>query len=270
MLNRYRILFFIFIVSIPSPASILKALADYGRYDQLVSFSIYQMNQKDCLSDCQAKATLNAVRGSILIGDNDSSLLFANLGLQKDYHESYRQKLYVLSAYSNLIDGNWLAYKKLEGYLTGNEKLRLFGVAQIDVATLGERIASESPDLEKQFELSQKNTLWISYQDFPRKSPWVAGIINLVVPGGGYAYLGLWQTAALNLFLTGVCVISSAEMFSKKMYASGLAVASVGSVFYLGGAFGAARSANDINQRNLSEVSGKLRMQLLPELNFDF
>jgi len=265
-----KIIFFVFVVALPCTASTIKAFADYGRFDQVVNLSVYQMAQKDCRDDCQAKSILNAIRGSILIGDNESSLLFANLGLQKLQQKEHRQKLYLLSAYTNLIDGNWLSYKKLEDYLSEDERLRMVGLAQIDSPYLGKRMIIESPNLVSVLGTDSNKSFWTDYQARPLKSPWIAGIANLLIPGGGYAYLGMWQTAALNLFLAGVCVISSAEMFNRKMYASGLAVASVGSVFYLGGAFGAARSANDINQKSLSDIAGKLRLQLLPELNFEF
>lgn len=108
------------------------------------------------------------------------------------------------------------------------------------------------------------------YDFLQKKNPYLAGGISLVIPGLGFGYLGMWQSAALSFLLTGVCVGSAWELRQANANWSAGGAALLGSLFYIGGALGAARSANDINEKFAQPRKSAIRYQIFPELKLEF
>jgi len=266
--------FFYFIAGEQASAQSLKDLEYFKRYDQIAMISMYLLSSSDCIGSCRDRAAVNAMRANILLGDNDGVLLVANLYESKgrDIEPSFQYKIRILKAYSLALMGDSNAYKSYARSLALADQDRLYRLIGVDVPFLTKEIPEpvNNSNLSETIISHEEKVAWEKYEQAPRKSPMVAGISNLFIPGAGYLYLGMWQTAALNAILTGLCIGSSIELFQRDQYFTGAAVATVGSVFYIGGALGAARSANDINRRNLKDISDQLRGILLPELRFEF
>jgi hypothetical protein len=260
----------------PAGAQSLDHFVRAQRYDQIVTFSLYQLTRTDCLDLCSVQATLNAMRGSILEGDAESALLFGrdyleNLPQNSNHFELSINKIKILTAYSYALNSDIDGFQNRISTLNLDAQQRLLRLIRVDAPLVFEEIQQHTDGKVPFPELSiEEKSAWNQYEQIPKKNPWVAGVSNLILPGSGYAYLGMWQTAFLNAFITGLCIGSSIELFEHNMNFSGMAVGAVGSVFYIGGALGASRSANDINQRNSKEPAQQLRSLLLPELRFEF
>jgi hypothetical protein len=256
----------------------MQTLAAHKRYDHIVTLSLYQMTQPACQSECRIRAGLNAIRGSILLGDTDGALLLAthflnNLPEQPQAPLGWQNKINFLTIYSHGLNGDQTAVQHQLKNLEVNDQFRLLRLFSLDAPFIrNESLTQPAQSQHYAFQKigKEEEVAWKKFRAIPVKSPWVAGLSNLVLPGAGYAYLGMWQTAALSALLTGVCIGSAIELYQHRLYASGAAMAMVGSVFYMGGALGASRSANDINQKNRKETTQSLRSILLPELTFEF
>ena len=250
----------------------LQSLAHSKRYDYIVTLSLYKMMQPTCGGQCRITAALNAIRGSLLLGDTAGAILIATHFLPggdtqaQDLH-GWQNQARLLVTYSYALQGDSGAVQHRIHSLGEADQYRLLRLLSMDAPS----VSIEGSDRFAYAQLGgAEKTAWQNYDAIPSKSPWVAGISNLVLPGAGYAYLGMWQTAALNALLTGICIGSAIELFQNRLYMSSAAVGTVGSIFYVGGALGAARSANDLNQKNKKEAAEGLRSLLFPELNFEF
>ena len=92
----------------------------------------------------------------------------------------------------------------------------------------------------------------------PLKNPYLAGGLSLLLPGSGFAYLGMWQSASLSFLLTGISYWAAYDLNKQEQTGASLAAALVGSVFHLGGALGAADAALEINQRLVRPIANEL------------
>lgn len=100
----------------------------------------------------------------------------------------------------------------------------------------------------------------------PRRSPGLAAGLNAVLPGAGYASLGMWQSAGLSLVLNGLFFASAAEFGRKDLHAAELAAYGVFSVTYFGGIIGGHRAAVDWNREAMRPVRDEARMRVFTEL----
>ena len=251
---------------------LLTHLEDTERYSQITSISMYQLTRSDCSGVCRTNATLNAMRGSILEGDSELASFLGNAYLTEHNNSAVQDsgiyKIKMLTTYAYALNDNISAFQINLASLDTTSQNKLLRLIQIDAPVLS-NVIEKKPSVFADMTKSEADS-WKNFEQIPKKSPWVAGVSNLVIPGFGYAYLNMWQTAFIDAFITGLCVASTIELARHKEYWTAAAVGTVGSVFYVGGALGAARSANDINQRNSKEVRTQLRGFLLPELKFNF
>lgn len=82
-----------------------------------------------------------------------------------------------------------------------------------------------------------------------RKSPLLAQLLNAVIPGTGYLYLGQKQTAVTALAVNSLFIASMAYFFAKQNYPAGIIATSFEIGWYFGGILGAKENANIYNEK---------------------
>lgn len=243
----------------------LKSFADNRRFGDVYHLSLQGLASSD--SHTARIHQRNAARASLMMGDFESSIFHLREIINKNpAKDPYADK--ILLAYNYLLLEDLSMWRQSAPSSVHPE---IFAILE---AIDGPQSSSS---LEALTELSSSNSLseetrqtLLDYTRVSRKSPYAAGTLNLLLPGSGYAYLGMWQTAALSFLLTGLCVFAAREQFLDHKPLTGTAVAMVGSVFYIGGAIGAAQSAYDLNRKNTSGMRTKLREFALPELKVEW
>lgn len=100
------------------------------------------------------------------------------------------------------------------------------------------------------------------------KSPVLAGVLSAIIPGGGQAYVGAYQSAALAFFFNALLLGATLDFHRKDM---GMAAAASGTLFsmtYLGNIVSAVKGANLVNNKESRPYENALRGLMLPELQF--
>ncbi len=92
------------------------------------------------------------------------------------------------------------------------------------------------------------NSLLNSYRT-QKKSPTTASVLNAVLPGSGYLYLGQRQTAFTALVFNGLFIASSVYFFKNGPVSAGIITASFEAGWYFGGIYGAGTQAKLYNER---------------------
>ena len=131
---------------------------------------------------------------------------------------------------------------------------------------LGSFIAIES--IPKEPALSNSIDTFICAYDCAKKSPEKAQILNAVLPGAGYLYLGQQKTALTALLVNAIFILATYELFHHGYVAPALFTLSLESGWYLGGINGAGLGAKEYNEA-LYNTLGKetmLKERLFPIL----
>ncbi|NGX39487.1 MAG: hypothetical protein KR126chlam1_00816 [Chlamydiae bacterium] len=81
------------------------------------------------------------------------------------------------------------------------------------------------------------------------KSPTTAGLLNAVIPGSGYLYVGQTQTAITAFLVNGLFIAASVHFFRKGPIAAGIITTSFEAGWYFGGIYGASAEAKFYNER---------------------
>lgn len=112
------------------------------------------------------------------------------------------------------------------------------------------------------------------YQEFCRekKSPRTARLLNAVLPGAGYFYVGQKQTAATSFALNAIFLYTSYQLFDRGYTAMGIFVLSLESGWYFGGINGAGEAACEYNEHIYREKAHPLLKQerSFPILNMEY
>lgn len=85
--------------------------------------------------------------------------------------------------------------------------------------------------------------------DREKKSPTTASVLNAVLPGAGYLFVGQRQTAATAFLINGLFIWGSVHSFLKGNIAAGTILASFEAGWYIGGIHGASIQAKLYNER---------------------
>lgn len=80
------------------------------------------------------------------------------------------------------------------------------------------------------------------------KKPWLAGSLA-VIPGLGYAYNGMYQTALSALLMNAAIFASAWELADHDLPIAAVSLSLAGSAFYLGNIWGSMNAANNYNQK---------------------
>ena len=96
---------------------------------------------------------------------------------------------------------------------------------------------------------------------FPHRSPWLAALLSVVLPGAGRAYIGRWGDGVFSLVLVGAPAGFAAYEFSRSGVSSvgGWILASVGGLFYLGDIYGSAIGAQIYNRQQEDMFAEKVK-----------
>ncbi|HSX11989.1 MAG TPA: tetratricopeptide repeat protein [Rhabdochlamydiaceae bacterium] len=128
-------------------------------------------------------------------------------------------------------------------------------------------IAWEKPDIP------YINPLLCNY-DSGKKSIVKAQLINAVLPGGGYLYLGQKQTAFTAFLVNSLFIAAAVTFFQKGEVAAGIITASFEAGWYFGGIYGAGQEARFYNERlyerNATPIMNQCRLFPALMLNYGF
>ena len=95
-----------------------------------------------------------------------------------------------------------------------------------------------------------------------RKAQW----LNATLPGAGYWYVGMRQTAATALIINALFIGAAAHFFMNGNTAAGIVTASLEGGWYFGGIAGAGLAAKEYNERLYCQYADKItqREELFP------
>ncbi len=93
------------------------------------------------------------------------------------------------------------------------------------------------------------------------KSPKKARILNALLPGAGYYYVGLTKSAVTSFVINTLFTYATYQFFKRGYPAAGIVTASLESGWYLGGINGAGIEAQEFNNRLYEGVSKKILME---------
>jgi TM2 domain-containing membrane protein YozV len=96
--------------------------------------------------------------------------------------------------------------------------------------------------------------IWTAYQE-NKKSPLLAPLLNALIPGTGYLYLGQIQTAITALLVNGLFIAAAIFFFKRKAYAAALIFLSFEAGWYFGGIHGGKRGAKFYNERVYEQIA---------------
>ncbi|MDN3505986.1 MAG: hypothetical protein P0S96_02010 [Simkaniaceae bacterium] len=96
--------------------------------------------------------------------------------------------------------------------------------------------------------------IWTAY-DQNKKSTLLAPLLNALIPGTGYLYLGQIQTAITALLVNGLFIAAAIFFFKRKAYAAALIFLSFEAGWYFGGIHGGKRGAKFYNERIYEQIA---------------
>ena len=88
----------------------------------------------------------------------------------------------------------------------------------------------------------------------PRRVPAVAALLNLAVPGAGFAYAGRFGPAIASFLLNGAFITAIVWAVQKRNYPLAAAALGLEVGWYFGGAQGAGQAVLDANEKALTET----------------
>ena len=89
----------------------------------------------------------------------------------------------------------------------------------------------------------------LSYYNAHKKSVAGAQLLNAVLPGAGYFYIGQRKSAVTALLLNGLFITAAVQFFRHNHFAAGIITAGFESGWYFGGIYGAGEEAKYYNER---------------------
>jgi tetratricopeptide (TPR) repeat protein len=160
--------------------------------------------------------------------------------------ETYHDLLIILyESYNQLEqkDKSNRIHELLEEYYPNEEKKVVLSSALIDAnISKIEEIALSPPPNEKLINLV--NTYYKN-----KKSVASAQILNAILPGSGYLYIGQKKSAVTALLLNASFIYASYEFFKRGYTAAGIITVSFEAGWYFGGIYGAGEEARFYNER---------------------
>ena len=99
-----------------------------------------------------------------------------------------------------------------------------------------------------------------------RKSPGLAGVLSLLLPGAGHIYAGAYQSAAISAVFNGVLGFAAYELWRNGQRGAAGVAGLMFSVTYVGGGLSAAKACRDRNQHAARADESALKRHLFPEL----
>jgi tetratricopeptide (TPR) repeat protein len=129
-----------------------------------------------------------------------------------------------------------------------------------------ERLVAVYPEYPGSLRAKEALGLLDQYENLPRKSETLAGIMSAVLPGSGYIYAEHYGDGITAFLINALAIAGTVTAVYQENYAVAGIVGGVGLPFYLGNIYG---SANAAKKWNLA-VRNELRNKISVTLNFDF
>lgn len=126
------------------------------------------------------------------------------------------------------------------------------GIAPLD------RFMSAYPEHPAADNIREARALMDRYEDLPRKSPALAGILSAVLPGSGYFYAGHFSDGLSAFFLNALFIAGTVTALHNENYALGVLAGGVGLPFYLGNIYGSANAAKKWNLAQRKELRDRI------------
>ncbi len=108
---------------------------------------------------------------------------------------------------------------------------------------------------------NEENPLGIAYKSIleketHKKSPALAAMISMVLPGSGKAYSKNWKDGIVSLFFTAGMSIQAYRSFNKHGFNNyrGWIYSGIGFGFYLGNIYGGVKSTKDYNRKKINTL----------------
>jgi tetratricopeptide (TPR) repeat protein len=101
----------------------------------------------------------------------------------------------------------------------------------------------------------------ISLYEKKKKSVPRAQLLNAIIPGSGYLYIGQKKSALTAFLINGLFAIASYEFFNRGYVAAGIITTSFEAGWYFGGIYGAGEEAKFYNERIYETRVGKAMNQ---------
>ncbi len=132
------------------------------------------------------------------------------------------------------------------------EKEQILQQIYLHFPDLSEKLLTSSALLSGDLDFIKKkpelNPL-VSLYERGKKSAQKAEVLNLLLPGSGYWYLGLKRTAITAFLMNGLFIAATYEFFHHGHIAAGIITASFEAGWYFGGIYGAAEETKFYNER---------------------
>jgi outer membrane protein assembly factor BamD (BamD/ComL family) len=129
-----------------------------------------------------------------------------------------------------------------------------------------EKLVEVYPEYPGSLRAKEALRLFDQYQDLPRKSETLAGIMSAVVPGSGYIYAEHYGDGITAFLINALAIAGTVTAVYHENYAVAGIVGGIGLPFYLGNIYG---SANAAKKWNIA-VRNELRNKISITLNYDF
>ncbi len=108
---------------------------------------------------------------------------------------------------------------------------------------------------------NDENSLGLAYKSIleketQKKSPALAGMMSLVLPGSGKAYSKNWKDGIVSLFFTAGMSFQAYRSFNKHGINNyrGWIYSGIGFGFYLGNIYGGIKSTKDYNRKKINNL----------------
>ena len=129
-----------------------------------------------------------------------------------------------------------------------------------------EKLVAAYPDYPASLKAKETFRLFDQYQNLPRKSETLAGIMSAVVPGSGYIYAEHYGDGITAFLINALAIAGTVTAVHNENYAVAVIVGGIGLPFYFGNIYG---SANAANKWNIA-VRNELRNRISVTLDYDF
>lgn len=96
------------------------------------------------------------------------------------------------------------------------------------------------------------------YENLPRKSELLAGILSAILPGSGYVYAGQYGDGLTAFVLNGLFIAGTVTAVQNAWYPAAALTGGIGLPFYVGNIYGSANAAKKYNIRVRREMRARI------------
>jgi outer membrane protein assembly factor BamD (BamD/ComL family) len=129
-----------------------------------------------------------------------------------------------------------------------------------------QRLLTSYPDYLGSTEAREAMKLLDQYQELPRKSEALAGIMSAVLPGSGYFYTEHYRDGIMAFLINGLAIAGTVTAIYQENYAVAAIVGGIGLPFYFGNIYGSANAARKWNVAVRRDLQNRISLTL----NYDF